>query len=321
MKTPLLEIRNLKKFFPVKNSLGRVKGYIKAVNNITFSIYEGETYGMVGESGCGKSTTGRTILRLIEATSGEVIYRQLEDILKLDRKRLRELRKDFQIVFQDPYSSLNPKYRIGRILEEPLTIHNIGKPNERTERVIDILCQVGLQPEHYYRYPHELSGGQRQRICLARALTVEPKVIICDEPVSALDVSIQSQILNLLEEIQEKYHLTYLFITHNLSVVHHIADRIGVMYLGELVEDSPTEELFLNPLHPYTKALLSSVPQPNPKNKMKRIPLMGEVPSALNPPLGCVFHTRCPMAKEICRQEKPVKKEIASSHYAACHLL
>lgn len=318
-ETPLLQVKNLKKFFPVTNSLGRVTGQVKAVNNVSFEINAGETYGLVGESGCGKSTTGRTVMRLLEPTSGEGIY-QGKDLYSLKGKELHSMRKDLQMVFQDPYSSLNPRKRIGHILEETLKIHRIGDKKERMVRVMDMLHRVGFQSEQYYRYPHEFSGGQRQRIGLARALMVNPKLIICDEPVSALDVSIQSQVLNLLEEIQDEFHLAYLFISHDLSVVRHISDRIGVMYLGQLVEEAPTDELYANPLHPYTKALLSAVPVPNPAVKRERITLKGEVPSPLNPPSGCVFHTRCPHATDICKREVPVKKLVSADHAVACHL-
>lgn len=316
---PLLQVRNIKKFFPVTNSLGKVTNHVKAVNDVSFDIYEGETYGLVGESGCGKSTTGRTVMRLVEPTGGEALY-QGKDLYKLKGKELLNMRKELQMVFQDPYSSLNPRKRIGHILEETLKIHRIGNKAERMERVMDILHRVGFQSEQYYRYPHEFSGGQRQRIGLARALMVNPKLIICDEPVSALDVSIQSQVLNLLEEIQDEFQLSYLFVSHDLSVVRHISDRIGVMYLGQLVEEALTDELYANPLHPYTQALLSAVPVPNPAVKRERITLRGEVPSPLNPPSGCVFHTRCPYATEICKQEVPVKKMVAANHAVACHL-
>jgi oligopeptide transport system ATP-binding protein len=315
----LLQVKNLKKFFPITNSLGRVTGQVKAVNDVSFELHEGETFGLVGESGCGKSTTGRTIMRLVEPTEGEALYNG-EDIYKVKGKELLNIRRELQMVFQDPYSSLNPRKRIGHILEETLKIHNIGNKKERMDRVIDMLHKVGFQSEQYYRYPHEFSGGQRQRIGLARALMVNPKLIICDEPVSALDVSIQSQVLNLLEEIQEEFKLSYLFVSHDLSVVRHISDRIGVMYLGQLVEEAPTDELYANPLHPYTQALLSAVPVPNPAVKRERITLRGEVPSPINPPSGCVFHTRCPYATEICKQEVPMKKLVAANHAVACHL-
>ncbi|GHH99384.1 ABC transporter ATP-binding protein [Neobacillus kokaensis] len=316
---PLLQVRNLKKYFPITNSLGNVTGQVKAVNNVSFEMKEGETFGLVGESGCGKSTTGRTIMRLVEPTEGEAIYRG-KDIYRLKGNELMSIRREMQMVFQDPYSSLNPRKRIGHILEETLKIHHIGNKKERMERVMEMLNRVGFQSEQYYRYPHEFSGGQRQRIGLARALMVNPNLIICDEPVSALDVSIQSQVLNLLEEIQEEFKLSYLFVSHDLSVVRHISDRIGVMYLGELVEEAETDELYGNPLHPYTQALLSAVPVPNPAVKRERITLKGEVPSPLNPPSGCVFHPRCPHATEICKQKVPVKKMVAKNHAVACHL-
>lgn len=321
-QTPLLDIQGLKKYFPVKGPLGNIggtKGIVKAVNNVSFQLYEGETYGLVGESGCGKSTTGRTILRLVEPTEGKAIYNN-KDLFQLSGKENRKMRQELQMVFQDPYSSLNPRKRIGQTLEEPLTIHNIGNKNERTDIVMDILDKVGMRIDHYYRYPHELSGGQRQRIGLARALIVNPKIIIADEPVSALDVSIQSQVINLLQELQEEMKLTYLFIAHDISVVRHISDRIGVMYLGNLVEEAFTDELVESPLHPYTQALLSAVPLPNPKAKKERIVLKGELPSPLNPPSGCVFHTRCPFAMDICKQKAPVMQAKAPGHQVACHL-
>ncbi|WP_099364653.1 ABC transporter ATP-binding protein [Fredinandcohnia onubensis] len=316
---PLLKVNGLKKYFPVKSVLGKVESQVKAINNVSFELFEGETYGLVGESGCGKSTTGRTLLRLIEPTEGSAIY-QNNDIFQLSEKELRNVRRELQMVFQDPYSSLNPKKRIGSILEEPLKIHKLGTKDEWTDRVMDILCKVGLRHEHYYRYPHEFSGGQRQRIGLARALVVNPKVIICDEPVSALDVSIQSQIINLLRRLQGEFKLTYLFIAHDISVIRHISDRIGVMYLGEIVEEATTENLFSEPLHPYTQSLLSAVPLPNPKRNRNRIILKGEIPSPLNPPTGCAFHTRCPLAMDICKKESPIKKEVASGHKVLCHL-
>src|SRR5699024_7887202 len=280
-QTPILDIQGLKKYFPVKGvfgGLGDVKNYVKAVNDVSIKIYEGETYGLVGESGCGKSTTGRTVLRLTEPTSGKVTYEN-KDIFELKGRELQNIRKDLQMVFQDPYSSLYPRKRIGDILEEPLKIQGIGNKQERTEKVTDMMEKVGMRIEHYYRYPHEFSGGQRQRFCLARALFVHPKIVICDEPVYALDVSIQSLIINLLQTLQEDLDLTYLFIAHDISVVRHISDRIGVMYLGKIVEEAPTDSLIKNPLHPYTEALLSAVPMPNPKVKKDRIILKGDIPS------------------------------------------
>lgn len=321
---PLLEVNGLKKSFPIKGPFGifsKEQGAVKAVNNVSLAIKEGETYGLVGESGCGKSTTGRTILRLTEATAGEALYKN-KDIFQLAKKELLKIRKDIQMVFQDPYSSLNPRKRIGHILEEPLIIHSLGQKKERMERVMDILLKVGLQYEHYYRYPHELSGGQRQRIGIARALIVNPKILICDEPVSALDVSVQSQIINLLNQLQQEMNLTLLFIAHDISVVRYISDRIGVMYLGNMMEEADTDSLFENPLHPYTQALLSAVPMPNPnmEKKRERIVLKGELPSPLNPPTGCVFHTRCPFAMEKCKKVVPEKREIKSNQFVACHL-
>jgi oligopeptide transport system ATP-binding protein len=318
----VLDVQGLKKHFLMTGSFGRlggVKGTVKAVNNVSFKIKQNETYGLVGESGCGKSTLSRTILKLIDASAGKVMYGD-RNILELSGNELREVRKNLQMVFQDPYTSLNPRQRIGQIVEEPLVIHSIGSKRERVEMVMDILKKVGMQMDHYYRFPHELSGGQRQRIGLARALVVNPKILILDEPVSALDVSIQSQIINLLEEIQEEFNLSYLFIAHDMSVVRHISDRIGVMYLGNIVEEGPTNSLFTEPLHPYTKALLSAVPVPNPEYQRERIMLKGEIPSPFNPPSGCVFHTRCPHAEEICKTKVPVKKEYSSNHFVACHL-
>jgi peptide/nickel transport system ATP-binding protein/oligopeptide transport system ATP-binding protein len=319
-RKPILEVNGLKKHFSVKDSLGRTKGLVKAVNDVSFTLYEGETFGLVGESGCGKSTTGRTILRLIEPTEGTALFNN-QNIFQLSNSDLRKVRKDLQMVFQDPYSSLNPRIRIGNALEETMIIHNLGTKKERMETVMEILHKVGLQEDHYYRYPHEFSGGQRQRIGLARALVASPKVIVCDEPVSALDVSVQSQIINLLRKLQNEFKLSYLFIAHDISVVRHISDRIGVMYLGNMVEDAPTESLFASPLHPYTKALLSAVPLPNPGVKKERIVLQGEIPSPLNPPSGCIFHTRCPYVKDVCRTVVPVRKEAAPDHYVSCHLV
>jgi len=321
-RKPILEVKGLKKYFPVHGffgNFGRPVGHVKAVNDVSLQVYEGETYGLVGESGCGKSTTGRSILRLIEPTEGEAFF-EGEDIFKMPEKDFSRIRQEMQIVFQDPYSSLNPRKRIGQIIEEPLNIHNIGNKSERSDIVMDILEKVGMRLDHYYRYPHELSGGQRQRIGLARALVVNPKFIIADEPVSALDVSIQSQVINLLGELQSDLGLTYLFIAHDISVVRHVSDRIGVMYLGKLVEEATSEELIEEPLHPYTQALLSAVPLPNPEIRRERIVLKGEIPSPLNPPKGCIFHTRCPYAMDICREVIPERKEVKPDHFVACHL-
>jgi peptide/nickel transport system ATP-binding protein/oligopeptide transport system ATP-binding protein len=317
---PLIRLANLVKHFPVKRGYFQPKSYVQAVNNISLSIYAGETYGLVGESGCGKSTTGRMVLRLIEPTSGSVFYKG-EDITGYSAEKLRNARKDLQIVFQDPYSSLNPRIPIGRAIQEPMNIYGIGEAAERKQRTYELLHNVGLQREHYDRYPHEFSGGQRQRIVLARALAVNPKFIVCDEPVSALDVSIQSQIINLLGQLQQDFQLTYLFIAHDLSVVRHISNRVGVMYLGHLVEEAATDDLFAQPLHPYTRALLSAVPHPNPKKKRERIVLSGDVPSPINLPQGCVFHPRCPQAVPACREIVPALRELSGNRRVACHLV
>ncbi|MDQ0889800.1 oligopeptide/dipeptide ABC transporter ATP-binding protein [Paenibacillus sp. V4I9] len=318
--TPLLTVKNLKTYYAVSGSpFGRVKGYVKAVDDVEFTLSERETLGLVGESGCGKSTTGRTIMRLTEPTDGQAFYKG-KDIFKLKGQELQAIRQDFQMVFQDPHSSLNPKQYIGHAIEEPLKIHQMGTKRERTERAMDLLHKVGLREDQYFRYPHEFSGGQRQRIGIARALAVNPKIVICDEPVSALDVSIQSQVINLMQELQEQYDLSYIFIAHDLSVVRHIADSIGVMYLGKIVEKAPTDDLFSEPLHPYTQALLSAVPIPNPNVKKNRIILKGDIPSPLNPPSGCVFQTRCPHATVRCRTEVPQLKNRGSHHLVACHL-
>jgi peptide/nickel transport system ATP-binding protein/oligopeptide transport system ATP-binding protein len=315
----LLEVKNVKKFFPVKSLLGKTVQQVKAVNDVSFRLYEGETFGLVGESGCGKSTIGRTILRLTEPTGGEALYRN-KNIFSLSDKEMRSLRQEMQMVFQDPYSSLNPRKRIGATLEESLKIHGIGSKQERTDKAMEMLQKVGMQGDHFYRYPHEFSGGQRQRIGLARALIVNPKLVICDEPVSALDVSIQSQIINLMQQLQREFHLTFLFIAHDISVVRHISDRIGVMYLGQMVEQAPTDSLIAEPLHPYTQALLSAIPLPNPNVKRERIILKGDLPSPMNPPSGCVFHTRCPYTMDICRKEAPQIREMSKGHLVSCHL-
>lgn len=319
MSEPLLKVKNLRKSFSADSSSWFKKQEVKAVNGISFEIHEGETFGIVGESGCGKSTTGRTLLRLTEPTNGEVIY-QGRDIFSLKEKEFRPVREDLQMIFQDPLASLDPKKRIGYSLEEPFVIQKKGTKKERKKIVLEMLERVGFGAEHYDRFPHEFSGGQRQRIGIARALVLNPRFIVCDEPVSALDVSIQSQILNLLKELQKDFGLSYLFIGHDLSVVRYIANRIGVMYLGEMVEQAPTDDLFENPLHPYTQSLLSAVPVPNPKMKRERIVLKGEVPSPLNMPEGCVFHTRCPLAMEICKKVKPPNYKINDKHSVQCHL-
>ncbi len=318
---PLLEVQNLKTYFPVRAGLlQRVVGWVKAVDDVSFSVYEGETLGLVGESGCGKTTIGRSILRLIEPKSGRVLF-EGQDVLRLRGSELKALRRNMQIIFQDPYGSLDPRLPIGESIMEGLHIHGIGTQQERYQIMLDMLRKVGLESYHARRYPHEFSGGQRQRIGIARALALRPKFIVCDEPVSALDVSIQSQVLNLLKDLQQEFGLTYLFIAHNLSVVEHISDRVAVMYLGKIVEIAPRQEIFRSPLHPYTKALLSAIPIPNPKIRRERIILKGDVPSPLNPPRGCRFHPRCPWAKAICSQEEPVLREVSPGHSAACWLL
>ncbi len=317
----ILTVQNLKTYFPIRAGLlQRVVAHVKAVDDVSFAIREGETFGLVGESGCGKTTVSRTILRLQEATAGSVFF-DGEDLFAKRGSDLKAMRRQMQIVFQDPYSSLDPRMPVGDIIAEGLAIHGISNRKERLTIVQEMLDKVGLNPYHAYRYPHEFSGGQRQRIGIARALALQPRFIVCDEPVSALDVSIQSQILNLLKELQREYGFTYLFVAHDLSVVEHISSRVGVMYLGKIVETATREELYRNPLHPYTQALLSAIPVPNPRRKGHRIVLKGEVPSPVNPPSGCRFHTRCPLAIEICKQEIPLYEEKRPDHWAACHLV
>jgi oligopeptide transport system ATP-binding protein len=294
-------------------------GYVYAVDDISFALHRGETLGLVGESGCGKSTTGRAILRLIEPTDGEVRF-ESQDITKLDKGSMRALRREMQIIFQDPYASLNPRMTVGSIIGEPLEIHKIAKGAEKEERVASLLQKVGLRAEDMRKYPHEFSGGQRQRIGIARALALNPKLIICDEPVSALDVSIQAQVINLLDDLQKDLGLSYLFIAHNLNVVEHISNRVAVMYLGKIVELASDTELYSKPQHPYTEALLSAVPIPDPTVKKKRIILEGDVPSPINPPSGCHFHTRCPYKEKICEEVEPEFKDIGGGHWVACHL-
>ncbi len=318
----LLKVRNLKKHFPVTKGIIMEKqvGLVKAVDGVGFDVNKGETLGLVGESGCGKSTTGRCILRLIEPTEGEVEFNGV-NVRTLDNQALRRIRKDMQMVFQDPFASLNPRMKVGDIIMEPILLHGIAKGREAREKVKNLLDVVGLAGYHAERYAHEFSGGQRQRIGIARALAVEPKLIVCDEPVSALDVSIQAQIINLMEDLQEQFDLTLIFIAHDLSVVHHISDRVAVMYLGRIVEMAGYRELYENPCHPYTKALLSAIPVPDPKAKKEKIMLRGDVISPLNPPPGCNFHTRCPYAIPRCRDEAPELKETDTGHSVACHLV
>jgi len=318
----ILDIKNLKKYFPVKAGVFRkTVAHVKAVDDISFYIKEGETLGLVGESGCGKSTTGRTILRLLEATDGEIWF-EGKNLLNLDKRELREMRKEMQIIFQDPYASLNPRMTVADIVGEPIDIHNLASSKkERNEKVAEILDTVGLGSEYMKRYPHEFSGGQRQRIGVARALAVDPSLIIADEPVSALDVSIQAQVINLMQDLQKDFGLTYLFIAHDLSVVKHISDRVAVMYLGKIVELASKDELFDDPKHPYTQSLLSAIPIADPTYEKDRIILEGDVPSPVDPPSGCRFHPRCPYAMDICSEKEPVFKDYGDEHFASCHLL
>ncbi len=320
----LMEVKDLKKWFPISGGgiISRTVGHVKAVDGVSFYVKRGETLGLVGESGCGKTTTGKVLLRLQEPTAGEVIF-EGKNIFQLDREEMRKTRRDMQIIFQDPYSSLNPRMTVGEIIGEPLEIHGLAKGPEKTKRVHKLLEVVGLASFHARRYPHEFSGGQRQRIGIARALALNPKLIVCDEPVSALDVSIQSQVINLLEDLQKEFGLTYIFIAHGLSVVKHVSDRVGVMYLGKMMEIAPSDQLYSNPQHPYTEALMSAIPIPDPTVKRERIVLEGDVPSPVNPPSGCRFHTRCRYAAEVgdkCREEEPPMIEVGPDHWVACHL-
>ncbi len=317
----ILMVNHLKKYFPIKGGMmSRNVGYVKAVDGVTFNLKRGTTMGLVGESGCGKTTTGRTILRLSgDKTGGQVLFNGKE-VYDLQPKELRALRTKMQIIFQDPFSSLSPRLPVGEIIGEAVREHNLVPKEEFNDYVDQVMDNCGLQPFHKTRYPHEFSGGQRQRICIARALALNPEFVVCDEPVSALDVSIQAQIINLLKELQEKYKLTYLFISHDLSVVEHISDTVGVMYLGSLVEYGSTEDIFRNPLHPYTEALFSAIPIPDPNAKMNRIVLEGSIPSPANPPSGCKFHTRCSKCMERCKKEAPVQREVEPGHYVVCHL-
>jgi oligopeptide/dipeptide ABC transporter ATP-binding protein len=319
-KEVILEVKNLKKYFPIRAGVfKRIVAWVKAVDDVSFNINKGETLGLVGESGCGKTTVGMTILRLYEPTAGQVLYGN-RDFSKLRGKELREMRRKMQIIFQDPYSSLNPRMRIKNIIAEGIITHGIAKGKEAEHMVAELLKKVGLSPDQMNRFPHEFSGGQRQRIGIARALAVNPELIVCDEAVSALDVSIQAQILNLLEDLQKEFNLTYIFISHALNVVKHISDRVAVMYLGKIVEIADKKELFSEPLHPYTKALMSAIPIPNPELKRERIILKGDVPSPINPPTGCRFHPRCPIADlKICSKEEPELREVKPGHFVACH--
>jgi len=315
----LLVVQDLVKYFPVKSGLlQRVVAWVQAVDKVNFAVKKGETLGLVGESGCGKTTVGRTVLRLIPATGGKVLF-EGKDVFALDKRGLKALRRDMQIVFQDPYSSLDPRMPVGQSIAEGLMVHGIGESKERNEIVYEMLDRVGLRRDHARRYPHEFSGGQRQRIGIARALTLQPKLIICDEPVSALDVSVQATVLNILMDLQEDMDLTYVFIAHDLSVVEHISNRVAVMYVGKMVELADRDELYANPLHPYTQALMSAIPVPNPKLRRERIILKGDVPSPLDPPKGCRFHPRCPVVMDICNQEEPVYQDVGGGHFVACY--
>jgi len=324
MDGKLLDVRGLRKYFPIhKGLLGRMVGNVKAVDGISFFIREGETLGLVGESGCGKTTTGRLILRAYEPTGGDIFFKDRDrgvvNLAKLDKAGLKPLRRNMQMIFQDPYSSLNPRWTLLRIVGEPLVAHGVARGSELKDRVAELLRVVGLRPEYMARYPHAFSGGQRQRIGIARALALNPQLVVADEPVSALDVSIQAQTLNLLQDLQAQFHLTYLFVAHDLSVVEHISDRVAVMYVGKLVEMAETEELFIHPLHPYTEALMSAVPKPDPRYRSRRIVLEGEVADPSNPPSGCYFHPRCRYMQDVCKAKGPEMRELRPGHFVSCH--
>lgn len=324
IQQPLIEIRDLKKHYPIRRGLlKRTVGQVRAVDGVSFSIQPGETVGLVGESGCGKTTTGRCLIRLVEPTSGEIIFRTADQdalpVVQLDAAQLKLYRRQVQIIFQDPYSSLDPRMSVFDIVSEPLRIHKVYAGSELEDRVVYLLKAVGLQSHHMRRYPHAFSGGQRQRIGIARALALEPKMVVCDEPVSALDVSIQAQVLNLLTNLQQQFGLTYLFISHDLSVVQHISNRVAVMYVGKIVEVAATEELFQHPIHPYTEALISAVPKPDPQARRQRILLAGDVANPANPPSGCYFHPRCRYAQEICKTDEPAMREVLPQHFVTCH--
>jgi oligopeptide transport system ATP-binding protein len=320
--TTLVSVRHLKKYFPIHKGtlMQRHVGDIKAVDDVSFDIYQGETLGLVGETGCGKTTVGRTMLRLYEPTSGNILFED-NDLAKVNESQMRKMRKHMQMIFQDPYASLNPRMTVGSIVAAPLDVHGVPDGKNKKGRIDELLQMVGLNPDFVNRYPHEFSGGQRQRIGIARALAVNPALIVCDEPISSLDVSIQAQVVNLLEELQDKLGLTYLFIAHDLSMVRHISDRIAVMYLGKIMELTDRDEIYLNPLHPYTQALMSAVPVPDPDiaSRRRRIILQGDIPSPANPPVGCNFNTRCPIAKDICFKDEPEYREIHAGHWVACH--